>query len=63
MRTKRARTEHWAAGGEVNGFKASAWSTLRSDGIDRSAELPPESGTVTSANLKLVFDVEYRAPE
>ena len=32
------------------------------DESDREGELPPESSTVSSANLKLVYDVEYRAP-
>ena len=30
---------------------------------EKDDELSPESSTVTSANLKIVFDVEYRAPE
>ena len=35
---------------------------LTSDESDEDGELPLESNTVTNANLKIVYDVEYRAP-
>ena len=30
---------------------------------DEDSELPPESSTMTSTNLTVVYDVEYRAPD
>ena len=33
------------------------------DESDQNGKLAPESSTVSSANLKLVYDVEYRAPD
>ena len=42
----------------------SASSMINSDDeSDQNEEMPPESCTVNSANLKLVYDVEYQPPE
>lgn len=42
---------------------ASQMITARSDDESVQDELPTQSSTVSSANLKLVYDVEYIAPE
>lgn len=38
-------------------------NSVSSDESDQDSELLPDSYTVNSINLKLVFDVEYKAPE
>ena len=45
------------------GHLASPVIDLSSDESDEDGELPSESNTVTSANLKVVYGVEYRAPD
>lgn len=76
--TKRVKVENWIVDEKVYAFddpirggqrrvarerrtdKDLASSIIRFSSDEQAGELPPESSTVT--NLKLVYDVEYRAP-
>ena len=62
MSTKKVKTEHLVPESEVYAFDDLIRGSQSSDDSEQVGELSPQSITVRSANLKLVYDVEYRAP-
>ena len=47
---------------EVNGFNEPIRSSPGSDESEPDVEMPPEPNILTSSNLLVVYDEEYRAP-
>lgn len=60
---KRIKTERVDNQTRTRDHSAYPTIALSSDDESRHGELPIESNAVTSNNLKVVFDVEYEAPE
>ena len=62
LRTKKVKTEHLVPDAEVYTFGDPIKGSQSPDESEQVGELLQDSNTVSSANLKLVYDVEYQEP-